>query len=420
MPTASDLIAAVPAFCRLLRSQRDDAEVRRERRTRRLEAVLRAAVSLPSYRRSFGGTPGPDELAALPLLSRSGVAELLGDVRASRPGTGSIPRVRTSGSSGEPIWLLFDPRHQRGRFAARARYLWENGWRPQHRSAWMIGILPGSPDGELTRSRGLGGARFFSHVEDFARQVEWLRALDPAHLYTLPSNLEAIVHLIEARGVRLRSLRTVFTSGEVVEEALRERVRRVLGVEIADGYGTTEAFLGWQCPAGSYHVNDEHVVVEIVDRAGRPAAPGTVGRVLFTTLENLVMPLVRYEIDDFAEAVEGPCACGRTLSRIGRIHGRAMNLFRMPGGALLSPWKLVEPLRDLPTVRRSQVIQHDLERFTVRFVSDVPPEARVTQRIREQLVGLVGPHARFAFERVDDIPRTGRGKFMSTICELAR
>jgi len=419
MAAFRDLILAGPAFARLLRSQRQNPGEAERRRRQRLEATLRAAASIPTYRRSFGGTPAAGDLVSLPPLRRSEVGALHDAVLSRHPERHSLSRARTSGSSGEPIWMLFDAQHQRGRFAARARYLWENGWRPYQRSAWMIGILPGSPDGDLTRSRPLGAARFISHVEDFEAQVDWMERFDPVHLYTMPSNLEALVHVIEDRGVRLRSLRKVFTSGEVLEDALRDRVRRVLGVEIADAYGTTEAFLAWQCPAGSLHVNDEHVVVEVVDGAGRPAPTGTVGRVLFTTLENRVMPLVRYEIDDYAESVESPCPCGRTLPRIGQVHGRGMNLFRAADGGLLSPWKLVEPVRDLPTVRRSQVIQHDLDRFTVRFVSDEPPGESAQDRIRARLVGLVGPQARFDFERVDDIPRSGRGKFMSAICELA-
>ncbi len=419
MPTFRDLIGSAPSFARLLRSQRDGEEARARWRTEKLASALRSAAAIPYYRRAFGGDPAPRDLAELPTLQRSQMGELHESVVSTLDDASRFPRVRTSGSSGSPVWLLFDPTHQRGRFAARARYLWENGWRPQHRSAWLIGILAGSPDGDLTRSKLLGGARFLSHVKDFEEQAAWLARFDPHHLYTMPSNLDAILRVLENETSRLPSLRTIFTTGEVLEDSVRERTRQLFGREIADGYGTTEAFLAWQCPEGSYHVNDEHVLVEIVDEKGRPTPPGDFGRVLFTTLENRVMPLVRYDIDDYAEVVSGPCPCGRTLSRLGAIQGRGMNLFRGPDGALLSPWKLVEPLRELPTVRRSQVIQHDVDRFTVRFVSDAPPPDDVRERIRTELVRLAGPTARFAFERVDDIPRTPRGKYMGAICELA-
>ena len=84
---------------------------------------------------------------------------------------------------------------------------------------------------------------------------------------------------------------------------------RTFGVAVADNYGSTEAFLAWACPAGSYHINAEHVIVEVVDDAGNPARPGAPGRVLVTTLQNRIMPLVRYEIGDYARrARHMPCA----------------------------------------------------------------------------------------------------------------
>ena len=118
----------------------------------------------------------------------------------------------------------------------------------------------------------------------------------------------------------------------MLEDSMRSQTRRILGVEIADNYGTTEAFVGWQCPVGSYHVNSEHVLVEIVDENGRRVSSGQAGRVVITTLENRLMPLIRYDLGDYATILDEPCACGRTLPRIGNILGRAINLFRLPNG----------------------------------------------------------------------------------------
>jgi phenylacetate-CoA ligase len=143
------------------------------------------------------------------------------------------------------------------------------------------------------------------------------------------------------------------------------------------------------------------------------------GRVLFTTLENRLMPLVRYEIGDYAYAAGGRCACARTLPLIGKVLGRGMNLFRLPGGRLLSPWKLVEPLRDLPTVRKSQIVQHGFDNYTVRYVSDAPPDATAEAAVKSQIMTELGPDATVVFERVADIARTARGKYMSAVSEIA-
>ena len=57
-------------------------------------------------------------------------------------------------------------------------------------------------------------------------------------------------------------------------------------------------------------------------RPGAEVDPGAMGRVLVTTLENYLMPLVRYEIGDYAIAARGTCSCGRTLPLIGRVMER--------------------------------------------------------------------------------------------------
>ena len=54
-----------------------------------------------------------------------------------------------------------------------------------------------------------------------------------------------------------------------------------------------------------------------------------------TTLENYLMPLVRYEIGDYAIASNAQCACGRTLPLLGRVLGRQSNLFRKSDGSMV-------------------------------------------------------------------------------------
>ena len=75
----------------------------------------------------------------------------------------------------------------------------------------------------------------------------------------------------------------------------------------------------------------ENVLLEIIDAAGNPLPPGNVGRVVITVLHNLAMPLIRYEIGDYA-AFGGECTCGRGLPVLERIVGRARNMLRLPDG----------------------------------------------------------------------------------------
>ncbi len=412
------LLRAGPRCVRLWLTQYSSEERLGDYRRRQLTRTLAAANVTSFYSHRFERLPSPDDLPNLPILQRADLEPLNRSVRALYPAGTKFISAESSGTTGHHIEVLFDAAHQRGRFAARARYLAANGWRPWHRSAWLIGLTADpSPDFKLTQSRFIGGARFLSHIEEFSAQADWLLKLDPHFIYTLPSNLDAILSILETRPQRLQSLRKVFTGGEVLEDSVRERTRRLLGVDIADNYGSTELFLAWQCPAGSYHVNAEHALIEIVDERGRPVAPGQMGRVLATTLENRLMPLVRYDMGDYAIALEGRCPCGRTLPRIGSIVGRGINLFRHANGKLISPWKVMDAVQQLPGLRQLQVVQRKIDDYQVRFVSEVPLASEVEARARKHFLSVVG-EASITFERVGEIARTKRGKFMATICEL--
>ena len=55
-----------------------------------------------------------------------------------------------------------------------------------------------------------------------------------------------------------------------------------------------------------------------------------------TTLNNVVTPLIRYELGDLAQ-VGGLCPCGRGLPVLTAIKGRVRNMVTLPTGEQLFP-----------------------------------------------------------------------------------
>jgi phenylacetate-CoA ligase len=108
-------------------------------------------------------------------------------------------------------------------------------------------------------------------------------------------------HAIE-RGINLPGLKQLRTFGEVLSDETRELCQRAWQVGIADLYSSEEAgSIAVQCEHGAYHLQSENLLVEIIDDHGAACLPGEIGRVLITTLHNFAMPLIRYEIGDYAE-----------------------------------------------------------------------------------------------------------------------
>jgi len=371
MQRLDGLIGAIPQYLLMLRSQYWSEDKLSRYVEKHLAVTLAAAKCIPFYSERFDSQVSRSpELTKFPILPRHEIPQLAASVRALHSDSLLLASSLTSGSTGNPVSFFYDAAHQASRFAARARYLRENGWNPFRRSLWIISTRMQSPDLLFTMRARLLGSRFLSHILDLEKLADALRTMDLAYLYSYPVNLDGLARIFEARGERLPSLRRIFSGSEVLENSQRERIRRVFGVAVSDNYGSTEAFLAWECPLGSYHVNAEHVIVEIVDENGHAAAPGKLGRVLVTTLHNRLMPLIRYEIGDYAFAAENGCRCGRTLPCIGAVGGRDINLFIDNDGKRFTPWPLFRPLLEREWIRQDQIVQRGVDRFVVRYVGD--------------------------------------------------
>ena len=420
MARFNGLFGAIPQYLMMLWSQYWSAETLSRYVGKHLDATLVAALRIPFYRERFDPRIlRAQGLPSLPILPRSEIPQLAASVRALHSDASLLASGLTSGSTGNPVSFFYDAPHQASRFAARARYLRQNGWNPFRRSLWIVSTRMQSPDLLFTQRAQLFGIRFLSHLLDLEQLADSLRAMDPAYLYSYPVNLDGLARIFEARGQRLPSLRRIFSGSEVLEDSQRDRLQRVFGVGVSDNYGSTEAFLAWQCPLGSYHVNAEHVIVEIVDADGQPAAPGKLGRVLVTTLRNRLMPLVRYEIGDYAIASEGACRCGRTLPRIGAIAGREINLFTDTDGKHFTPWPLFQPLLAREWIKQDQIVQRGIGRFVVRYVGDRTLSREDEAEIQRHFETILHSPAAIEFEHLERIPRAPSGKFMMAMNEMA-
>jgi len=270
-----------------------------------------------------------------------------------------------------------------------------------------------------------GPAAILDIVHTVRQQAQWLGAQQPGYLLTYPSNVMALARHFAEAGERLPGLLEVRTFGEVVEPRTRDACRAAWGVPLVDMYSSQEVgYVALQCPGHEhYHVQSENLLVEVVDDDGHPCPPGSVGRVLVTTLHNFATPLLRYEVGDFAE-VGPPCPCGRGLPVLTRVLGRQRNMLTMPDGD--QKWPVFrEPAEmqaatgvDLPPFQQFQVIQRSLTALEVMLVTPraLGPEEEAV--MRGYLEITLGHRFDVTFSYVEEIPRSAGGKFEDFKSEL--
>jgi phenylacetate-CoA ligase len=169
---------------------------------------------------------------------------------------------------------------------------------------------------------------------------------------------------------------------------------------------------------------DESYVVELlVD--GRPAKAGETGEVVITDLNNFSVPLLRYRIGDLAIAVDDstPCACGREMSRIGRIEGRTQAIVHCGNGTWLPSAFFLHFFKDHEyAIRLFQIRQERRDAFTLRVVKNRQFTDEAFGQILAELREYVGEEDQtdIEVEFVDEIPlvRTGkRSPVVSTLRE---
>jgi phenylacetate-coenzyme A ligase PaaK-like adenylate-forming protein len=398
-----------------------------------LAVLLRHAhASVPHYASTWAGAydaAAPldyERFARLPLLKRRDLQDHFADLRSANPPAahGAPEERRTSGSTGAPVRFLSTP------LAAlywNAVTLRDHLWHGRDPGLKLAVIRRETEDGESANwgpaTLGLmqtGRSVAHSIFGDVDAHLDWLLEQRPAYLYTYPSLVAELARLSMQRGVRPAGLREVRTLAESLDPGLRALVREAWNVPLTDLYSASETgYLALQCPQGEhYHVQSEDVLLEVLDDHGRPCGPGQVGRVVVTPLHNFAMPLVRYDIQDYAE-IGAPCACGRGLPVLRRILGRVRNTLVTADGKKYWPVFGTRALMESAPVLQHQFVQKTHELVEARLVVAAPLTPGQEARFRERVLSQLPSGMRVQLSYVERIERSASGKFEDFVCELS-
>jgi len=368
-------------------------------------------------------------LRQLPILSRSELQDHGAEVTAVNLPANHLPTFnsKTSGSTGRPINITSTIVSSCYLRALSLRW-YEWNQRKQGQIATRITKIPRQGVEEL---RGIhwgleplkGPMVILGPSQTMEQQLEKLEREQPDHLTTYPSILLELLKHSKKFGFNLPNLKGVTTQGEVADENVRNKCKEILGIELMDSYGAEECgYLAMQCPQHRhYHVQSENVLIEVLDDLGNPSAPGQMGRVVITTLNNYAMPLIRYQINDYATISE-ECNCGRGLPVIKQILGRSRNMFVLPSGERFYPSlsiALGKLAKAAPDVKQVQIVQLSIKNVVIRMVARGDKISTSQETSVKSIIGAaLGNRFNLDIDYLDDIPRSSSGKFEDTICEV--
>ncbi|MBN06927.1 MAG: hypothetical protein CMM45_03740 [Rhodospirillaceae bacterium] len=223
-----------------------------------------------------------------------------------------------------------------------------------------------------------------------ALQIDLLDRLQPTVWMGMSSYGIHLANLAEDSGIDLAggSVNTILCSAEAVSDSKREKIKRMWGAELWDGFGMTEAgMMGGESEAhDGFHIWTDLFDIEVIDiETGEPVAEGEEGGLVVTPLfTNNATPFIRWSSGDIVVyeergATDGPLS----VFPIIRHAHRTVGFFKVRG-VNINHQELEDFLFDFPDLvdfKSELITNRDIEtlRISIEVLHSGNPEALTAQ-----------------------------------------
>jgi len=155
---------------------------------------------------------------------------------------------------------------------------------------------------------------FFDKLDNTGFNEIWETILKkkPYLIHGHPSTLYALACYLEDKNIKKKIFEVFESSGELLQDYMREKICKVFGCKVIDRYGSAEfGVIGYELEQG----------LKILDSEGWPESKKTAlgNELVFTGFHNRLMPLIRYATGDMSKIIEKEDGFYMT-EVVGRIH----------------------------------------------------------------------------------------------------
>jgi phenylacetate-CoA ligase len=410
------------------------------------ELLHHAHQNVPYYREVFktlGAVPGDirsfEDFGRFPTLTKRILQERLEDLVAVNVPRTQLIKGMTSGSSGQPTCYYHERSSSSVRKAAGRRLTRIAGydiglkvfsvWRESSVLMENGALTPAGarePADSLRRTikkalhDRLGVENPTVRVDptlmaegEMAKLFKQLKSFRPDVVISYVNTLHMFAQYLDAEGITGIRPRSVIVSSETLYSHQRELMEKVFGCPVYNRYGLQETgIVAIECPERTgLHMNQEILHVEYV-----PVTPDK-SQLVVTDLINYGMPLLRYETGDTGKPVDGLCACGRGLDRIGELEGRVIEMLPTKKGGFVNG-QLFATFHWIEGIKQYQVVQEKLDAFRIRIVRTPAFREKNLLPMMHTIHEKFGEDTSVSIDYVDSIPFTKGGKYKLVVSEI--
>jgi phenylacetate-CoA ligase len=365
-------------------------------------------------------------LRKMPFMTKDILRESFSELKSSSF-TGRYRRNTSGGTTGEPVTFLQDNDYRTFGMASELLF---HSWAGRKFYEPIIKLW-GSERDTITGKKGI-----LTHLKKLQniyilnsfrmnRELMWdyyhkIAKIQPSAMSGYVQSLMEFAQFLEENQQNNMTLKGIISTAGTLHEEVQNYLRDIFHCPILNLYGSRETnAIACSCTYNTgLHLNSLHHFVEVLTPEGKECAPGDTGEIYITTLNNKVMPLIRYKIGDLAIPMEQkPCPCGRGLPQVKRIVGRTVDIFKAIDGTLVDGEFFSHLFYDKPWVRKFQVRQISRSCINVSIVGKRPAKQNL-QELHKYIKQVMGDACEVNFNFVKHIPSEDNGKFRYTISDV--
>ncbi len=386
-------------------------QLQAELRNRELQELLNFATKHVPYYRQAAEIYDPakiestEQLSCLPRMRKSDIRgnfDRLLDEQidvAQRLASGTLSLARTSGTTEERIQVLSDTTID------RVPPGYEAAWGVRHgdkvpKTAVLTSPICSATECRLGKSpmserMWHGSTLFLNSVEDLFSAPDAsiknfsdeLCQYNPEFILANPIYL----HWFARRALELRlplpKPELILSTYQYLSGVQKRSLEKIFSTRVLNTYTATElagSFVGVECGNGCWHVREDHSIMEILSDEPAVFSDG-VGQILVTTISNLVMPLVRYDIGDVGRLTDRDCPCELSDWQCFEFHGRRNDSICLKGRRLTTK-QVDDVIAQVPGLDFYQCIQlgdSDLRIDAIPASGCALPQLELSQRVRD-------------------------------------
>lgn len=348
----------------------------------RLSSVLSQSYeNIPYYKELFNNLKiqpkdiqSVADLSNLPVLKKSDLKNNFLNLQAKNMNVFKPVLLSTSGTTGEKLSFYVDKPSNILEFVYYWRY-W--GW-----AGYTLGdrfvefssyyFMKHNPD-ELFALKKISNRLLLNSIaisennaNDYALIIKKYK---PKYLKGLPSVLYYFALFLREQNISGINFKAIFSTGEMLLDYQRKLIEETFKCKVFDSYGHMERTIAAsECEKGSLHINPEYGIFEITDKE-KSSSDGSSfsGKVIGTSLHNMSMPLIRYELGDRVEFKEGQtCSCGRAMPIIEKVLGRNQDVIVTPDGRVITTMFII--FNEIQGIKLGQIVQNSKDELVLNLV----------------------------------------------------